>query len=231
MPTSTVENYLKALYTLTEAQEPDDAVSLGDLARHLDLVPGTVTSMIKRLSHETDLIDYIPHKGAILSEQGRKSALQILRRHRIIELFLVETVGMEGPQVHDEAENLEHAVSDDLVNRLATLLGNPTHDPHGAPIPSANGEMPEDLRLTLGDAQPGSYRIVSLPEDDETFRQFATREGLVPMQRVRVIRNDAVADTITVRLPDMPEIAIGSLAAAKILVKRMPDDVKAKSPS
>jgi DtxR family Mn-dependent transcriptional regulator len=221
MPTSTVENYLKALYRLTEAKPDQDAVSLGDLARQLDLVPGTVTSMIKRLSRETDLIDYRPHKGAALSEQGRKSALQILRRHRIIELFLVETVGMEGQQVHEEAENLEHAMSDDLVNRLADLLGDPTHDPHGAPIPTACGEMPEDLRLPLLEAHPGHFQIVALPEGEPDFLEFTDRHGLLPGQTFTVLANDRIADTISIRLPGTPALSIGSQAAQKILVRKI----------
>ncbi len=221
MPTSTVEDYLKALLHLQEINPDQDAVSLGQLARRLELVPGTVTSMIKRLSQETDLIDYRPHKGASLTAEGRRSALQILRRHRIIELFLVETVGMEGPQVHEEAENLEHAMSDDLVDRLATLLGSPTHDPHGAPIPSSTGELPEDLRMPLAEAQPGEYQIVALPEDDEGFAQFASRQGLLPMSELAVTGNDPLADTLTLRLDDGSPFSIGSLAARKILVKRI----------
>jgi DtxR family Mn-dependent transcriptional regulator len=222
MPTSTVENYLKALYHLSEAQPEQEAVSLGDLARQLDLVPGTVTSMIKRLSQETDLIDYRPHKGAVLLEEGRRSALQILRRHRIIELFLVETVGMQGHQVHAEAENLEHAMSDDLVDRLAHLLGDPTHDPHGAPIPSASGEMPEDLRLSLLEAEPGEFQIVGLPESEPEFLAFTDRHGLQPGQALTVLANDRVADTISIQLQqDTPSLPIGSQAADKILVRRV----------
>jgi DtxR family Mn-dependent transcriptional regulator len=222
MPTSTVENYLKALYHLSEAQPEQDAVSLGDLARQLDLVPGTVTSMIKRLSQETDLIDYRPHKGAVLLEEGRRSALQILRRHRIIELFLVETVGMQGHQVHAEAENLEHAMSDDLVDRLAHLLGDPTHDPHGAPIPSASGEMPEDLRLSLLEAEPGHFQIVGLPESEPEFLAFTDRHGLHPGKSLTVLTNDRVADTISIQLrDDTPALPIGSQAAGKILVRRV----------
>ncbi len=219
MPSSTVENYLKALYHLTEAQPEQEAVSLGDLARQLELVPGTVTSMIKRLSRETDLIDYRPHRGAALSEEGRRSALQILRRHRIIELFLVETVGMEGAQVHEEAENLEHAMSDDLVNRLSALLGEPTHDPHGAPIPTAEGEMPRDLRLPLVEAEPGAYQVVGLSDHSEVFVAFARRNGLAPTHRLRVRANDPIADSLTLNLRDQRELTLGSQAAAKIIVR------------
>ncbi len=144
MPTLTVENYLKALYLLGE--EKGTPVPLGDLARMLDLTPGTVTTMIQRLERTTNLIDYQPRQGASLTRCGVKAARKIVRRHRIVEAFLVEVVGLDCAEVHEEAEHLEHAISDRLIEKLAALLSNPDYDPHGSPIPSASGKMPRERR-------------------------------------------------------------------------------------
>ena len=140
MPTATVENYLKEIHHLK--REGHDPVSVGSIAEALSLTPGTVTTMMKHLK-DRRLVDYAPRRGVRLSPAGRDAAMQVLRRHRLIEAFLVETIGLDWNEVHEEAEVLEHAISDRLLERIDQMLGHPSHDPHGAPIPDASGRIEE----------------------------------------------------------------------------------------
>src|SRR5262245_6089342 len=142
MPSLTVENYLKAVLQLVIATK-SEWVSTGQLALTLKVSPGTVTSMLKTLS-DSGLARYKPYRGVSLTKQGRALALRMLRRHRLIELFLVRTLNLTWDQVHEEAENMEHSVSDMLIDRIDEYLGRPETDPHGDPIPAANGMMRGD---------------------------------------------------------------------------------------
>ena len=142
MPTSTVEDYLK--HILLAAQErPGERVATGQIAARLQLSPGTVTAMLKALA-DSGLVDYEPYGGASLTGAGQQLATHVLRRHRLIELFLVEVVGLDWAEVHAEAEQLEHAVSDRLIERMDDMLGSPTVDPHGDPIPTPTGVLPPE---------------------------------------------------------------------------------------
>ena len=149
MTTLTVENYLKA--TLQTTQKTGvDWVTTGQLATALSVSPGTVTSMMKTLA-EAGHAEYRPYEGVCLTPAGRAVAMRMVRRHRLIELFLVKTLDLSWDQVHEEAENMEHAVSDALIDRIDEFLGRPASDPHGDPIPSADGELREqtDRAVTL----------------------------------------------------------------------------------
>ena len=147
MPSLTVENYLKA--ALQISMESGTAnVSTGELAEALNVSPGTVTSMLKTLA-AAGLATYKPYEGALLTEAGRNLGLRMLRRHRLIELFLVQTLNLTWDQVHEEAENMEHAVSDFLVDRIDEFLGHPSCDPHGDPIPTADGQMRGDAQSAI----------------------------------------------------------------------------------
>src|SRR5262245_22761497 len=137
--TRSVEDYLKTIYLLAPA---GGAVSTNDIAERLGLSAPSVSGMVKRLS-DMGLLDHEPYRGVELTEQGRGSAIRMVRRHRLIEAYLVEFLGYSWDTVHDEAERLEHAVSDMLVERMAEALGNPRFDPHGDPIPSAEGVVEE----------------------------------------------------------------------------------------
>src|SRR5438067_13628548 len=141
LPSSTVENYLKAIYqgqSLLAAGER--LVSMGQVASSLGVTPGTATTMIKALS-ESGLAEYEPYSGVRLTPAGEKLAGLVLRRHRLVEAFLVQVMGMSWAEVHEDAEQLEHVVSDRLIDRIDQMLGRPTHDPHGDPIPTAEREM------------------------------------------------------------------------------------------
>jgi DtxR family Mn-dependent transcriptional regulator len=221
MPSLTVENYLKAIYLL--GIEGGTPVSLGDLARTLDLTPGTVTTMVQRLSRGTGLLTYHARQGATLTKSGEKAALKVLRRHRIIESFLVEIVGLDWSEVHDEAEHLEHAISDHLVEKLASLLSNPDYDPHGAPIPSPSGRMPQDHRISLADSRPGRLRVAALADGSPAFREFAQHRRLAPGAEIELLGVDAVADTVSLRVKARDSfggtIHLGRNAASKIMVQ------------
>src|ERR671916_1981791 len=137
--TRSVEDYLKAIYQLSPEGR---AASTSEIAQLLALSPPSVTGMVKRLS-EQGLLEHVPYRGVQLTEEGRRAALRMVRRHRLIEAYLVEFLGYSWDTVHEEAERLEHAVSDTMIERMATALGNPTVDPHGAPIPAADGSIHE----------------------------------------------------------------------------------------
>src|SRR5690349_14455135 len=141
LPSSTVENYLKAIYQGQSALTSDERlVPMGQVASALGVTPGTATTMVKALA-ESGLAEYEPYSGVRLTASGEKLAGLVLRRHRLVEAFLVQVMGMSWAEVHDDAEQLEHVVSDRLIDRIDEMLGRPTHDPHGDPIPTAEGEM------------------------------------------------------------------------------------------
>src|ERR687891_594052 len=138
LPSQTVENYLKAIFQAQTALSADTLVPMGQLASALGVVPGTATTMVKALA-ESGLVRYEPYAGVRLTPAGEKLAALVLRRHRLIELFLVNVMGMSWDEVHEEAEQLEHAVSDRLIQRIDEMLGHPSADPHGDPIPDPQG--------------------------------------------------------------------------------------------
>jgi DtxR family Mn-dependent transcriptional regulator len=161
-----VEDYLKAIYRLEREDAP---ATTSDLAQRLDRSAASVTNMVKSLA-EQGLVSHEPYHGVRLSEDGRTAALRIIRRHRIIEAYLIDRLGYTWDGVHPEAERLEHAVSDDLVDRMAKALGDPTIDPHGSPIPSRDGSIdrPELKRIT--EVEPGTSAIVRQVGDRDSAR-------------------------------------------------------------
>ena len=218
-PSHTVENYLKAIFQAqTALGSPDAKVPMGQLALALGVVPGTATTMVKALA-ESGLVDYEPYGGVRLSAAGEKLAAMVLRRHRLIELFLVQIMGMSWTDVHDEAENLEHAVSDRLIDRIDEMLGHPSVDPHGDPIPGPEGTVSReqyDTLLTCALNTPVTVRRVS--DQDAEFLRFVERHDLKPGQTVRVEHRDDAADSVKLRAAGDREFTIGARAASKVLV-------------
>src|SRR5271170_3940973 len=149
MASSTVEDYLKQLY-LEQLSSDADLVSTGRLASAMGVVPGTATSMVKALA-DSGLVSYEPRDGVRLTASGQQLALHVLRRHRLVELFLVKVLGLDWSVVHEEADELEHAISDRVLERIDELLGHPTTDPHGDPIPNTKGHVHEPRRLSLAE--------------------------------------------------------------------------------
>ncbi|HUF46799.1 MAG TPA: metal-dependent transcriptional regulator [Vicinamibacterales bacterium] len=220
LPTQTVENYLKTIYGAQTDRGPGDAlVPMGHLASTLGVAPGTATTMVKALA-DSGLVHYEPYAGVRLTPAGEKLASLVLRRHRLIELFLVKVLDMNWSEVHDEAEQLEHAVSDRLIERIDAMLGRPTADPHGDPIPSAEGTVPEISDVDLVTAAVGEpVRVARVIDQDATFLRFVERHGLVPGSRLVVIERDPASDSVVISSDDGQTTTIGARAAAKILVR------------
>ena len=179
-----VEDYLKAIYALCEL---GDAASTSSIAQALDVQPASVTGMIKRLA-ESGYLTHVPYRGVRLTDAGIREALRILRRHRIIETYLAERLGYPWEEVHPEAERLEHAASDHLIERMAAALEHPSHDPHGAPIPTSTGEIEPTDPLTLSELAPGEEAQVRAVRDDDMEGLLAVEAaGLLPGARVRIL--------------------------------------------
>jgi DtxR family Mn-dependent transcriptional regulator len=218
----TVENYLKAIFQAQSTlSDPDGLVPMGQLASVLGVVPGTATSMVKALA-DSGLVRYEPYAGVRLAPAGEKLAAMVLRRHRLIELFLVKVMGMSWAEVHDEAEQLEHAASDRLIERMDDMLGHPSVDPHGDPIPGSDGTLLSPEYETLLTCPLGSPMAVGRVSDqDSEFLRFAERHDLKPGQVVSVEERDDAADSVRLRAVDGREVTIGARAASKVLVAPM----------
>lgn len=193
------EDYLKAIYGLSESGE---AASTSAIAEALAVQPASVTGMVKRMA-EAGLLEHVLYRGVRLTPLGQREALKVLRRHRVIETYLCERLGFTWDDVHDEAELLEHAASDRLVERMATALGSPSHDPHGAPIPTSSGEIEETGSATLADAAPGQeVRVRAVRDEDAAWLRSVEAQGLTPGARLRVDERQPVADHVAVRVGD-----------------------------
>jgi DtxR family Mn-dependent transcriptional regulator len=219
MPSSTVENYIKQIYVEQQQAGGDQLVSMGKLAAAMGVVPGTATTMIQALA-KSGLVEYEPRAGVRLTKGGEQLALHVLRRHRLVELLLVQVLGLDWSEVHDEAEELEHVISDKVLERIDALLGHPSVDPHGDPIPSARGTVSHGRYRPLSDCAPGfAGKVARVLDQDAAFLQFVERCGLKPGASVRVETRDALADAITVRPGDRKPVTLGTGAAGKILVE------------
>ncbi len=219
MPTSTVEDYLKAI--LTEEQgHPDSLVTTGRIASAIHVAPGTATSMVKTLA-DSSLVTYEPYSGVRLTEAGRQLATHVLRRHRLVELFLVQVMEMDWSEVHEEAERLEHAISERLLERMDEMLGYPSVDPHGDPIPDATGRLQELDLSSLATCPLSETLVVARVRDqDPDFLRVVERRGLMPGSRVIVEERSEAADLVVLRNPDGEgSLTLGVRAASKILVE------------
>lgn len=218
MATSTVENYLKQLY-LEQRVGGGGMVAMGRVAAAMGVVPGTATSMVKALA-DSGLVEYEPRGGVALTRSGEQLALHVLRRHRLVELFLVKVLGLDWSVVHDEADALEHAISDQVLERIDAVLGHPKADPHGDPIPTARGQVHEPRRMSLADCPIDSpQQVVRVLDQDAEFLQFVERNGLMPGTTVTVTRREPAAEAVRIRVTRGGEVSLGVAAAAKILVE------------
>ncbi len=203
-----VEDYLKAIYGLAERGE---APSTSAVAEALGIQPASVTGMVKRMA-ENGLLEHVPYRGVRLTAAGTREALKVLRRHRIIESYLCERLGYSWDDVHEEAERMEHAVSDVLVERMAAALEHPSHDPHGTPIPTSAGEIEETDFSTLSDAEPGRpLRIRAVRDEDPDRLRTMDAKGLTPGARV-VVASGGTEDVIRLR--------VGKYGRSQLTVRR-----------
>jgi DtxR family Mn-dependent transcriptional regulator len=206
----TIENYVKAIYQL--AGQDGRPAATGKLAEALGVSPGTVTSMLKTLS-ESGLAEYAPYEGARLTDKGRALALRVLRRHRLIELFLARTLNLTWDEVHEEAENMEHAVSDLLIDRIDAYLGYPAADPHGDPIPKADGTVARTAGRRLADLAVGeSFRLARVIDQSPDFLRYLTEAGLHIGAEGKVLANRAEAGVITVECGGQPTTLAHAIA-------------------
>ena len=223
MPSLTVENYLKAIYLIATRHADGEAVATGEIAQSLNVSPGTVTGMLRTLS-EAELATYTPYEGARLSASGRRLALKVLRRHRLLELFLAQTLQMTWDEVHEEAEHMEHAASDRLIDRIDDYLGQPAVDPHGDPIPRPDGSLTEPLGTPLAQLGRGQrFRVVRVVDQDPAFLRYLTECGLDLGAEGELIENRPEAGILAFRLRDR-DAALGFEAAGKVLVARKAED-------
>lgn len=218
MPSSTVEDYIKQIYLLEEKHARLE-IPMGQVAAALGVVPGTATTMVKTLA-DAGLVDYAPRVGVQLTGPGRKLALHVIRRHRLIEQFLVEVLGFDWSEVHEEAERLEHVVSDLLLDRMDQYLGHPTEDPHGDPIPSAEGELSTGSVHSLADcALDTPFEVERIRDQDSQFLNYIASAGLNPGVSVKVTGRDKNAESVQIELRPGGPIHLGLGAAAKVMVR------------
>jgi DtxR family Mn-dependent transcriptional regulator len=213
--TGQAEDYLKAIY---ELEQNGTLAGTNDIAARLGIAAASVTGMVQRLSR-LGLVDVERYKGAKLTTAGRKAALQLIRRHRIIESYLVERLGFGWDDVHGEAERLEHAASDELIARMADAIGNPTADPHGAPIPSEDLEVDETRLRSIADLDAGrTATVVRMSDRDPEFLRYLDGLGIRPGARVQVAAKAPFDGPITLDV-DGDRHDVGVAAAERVYIK------------
>jgi Mn-dependent DtxR family transcriptional regulator len=223
LPSSTVENYLKAIYLgVAGLDATERLLPMGQLAAALGVAPGTATTMVKTLA-ESGLVEYEPYAGVRLTAGGGKLAALVVRRHRVVELFLVKVMGYRWDEVHDEAEQLEHVVSERLIDRMDEMLGRPEVDPHGDPIPDAEGVVkPQEAQSLLTCPLHTQVTVTRIIDQDKMFLRFVETHDLKPGESIEVEARDAASDSVRVRGRSDQGITIGTRAASKLLVHVAP---------
>ena len=215
--TAPVEDYLKAIY---EIAQRDGTASTNEVAAELNVAAASVTGMIRRLAQQ-GYLDHVPYRGVQLTADGRRAALRTIRRHRIIETYLTNVLGYAWDRVHDEAERLEHAASDELIERMAAALGNPTEDPHGAPIPTAAGSVDERKHRTLADLDVGERaRMVRVSDRNPSMLRYLAEIALQPGADVEVVAKAPFDGPLTLRIGTR-ESMVGPGLAEQVLVEKV----------
>lgn len=212
MVTTAIEDYAKAIYALQERGA--EAVSTTALAERLGVSAGSASAMVKRLG-ELGLVEHRPYRGVSLTHSGRRVALEVMRHHRLLELYLAQSLGVPWDQVHEEAEVLEHVLSEQLEQRIAAQLGNPTHDPHGDPIPTAELELPASASRSLQSLEPGmTGRFARVSDSDPGMLRFLSQQGIAPGDRLEVVDKQPFDGPLFVRIGGRLHVLGGALARA-----------------
>jgi len=211
---TSVEDYLKAIY---DVSRESGAAATTEVAARLRVAPASVSAMVRRLTGQ-GLVSHERYGTLRLTKKGRSAALQLLRRHRVIEAYLVTALGYAWDEVHSEAERLEHAASPELINRMAAAIGEPAVDPHGAPIPTAHGTLEEPRNRKLSDLDPGeSARIVQVEDEDPELLRYLASMRFVPGTSVRCVKKEPYEGPLTIRVGSKNHL-IGPPLAARIFV-------------
>lgn len=214
--TTAEENYVKSIYKL---QEGSVAVSTNAIAYELDTKPASVTDMAKKLK-DKKLIDYEKYQGITLTAEGRKMALQIVRRHRLWEVFLVEKLSFSWDEVHEIAEELEHVGSEKLVNRLSDFLGNPTTDPHGDPIPDAQGKISKIRQLvSLDKAAARRLEVAGVSDQSSSLLEFLNAKGIKLGTQIDIIERYEFDNSVEIKIRNQPAFTISEQVSKTIMVK------------
>jgi DtxR family Mn-dependent transcriptional regulator len=210
--TEAVEDYAKAIHAL--ARRGDGPVGTSALADRLGVSPGTVTAMLKRMA-DMGLVEHEPYHGVALTEAGERVALEVIRHHRLIESYLAEALGMPWDRVHEEAEVLEHYISEDLEERIATALGNPSHDPHGDPIPDRGLEVASEEGVSVADLEPGEGGVFSRVSDsDPEMLRYLDERGIHPGVGLAVLRREPFEGPLFVEVGGSEHVLGHRLATA-----------------
>lgn len=205
--THAIEDYLKTIYDLTVSHE---RASTNQIADALEIKPASVTGMVKKLSmSEPPLVDYQKHRGVALTQEGEKIALETIRHHRLLETFLHETLGYDWDTVHDEADRLEHVISEEFEERIALALGDPTHDPHGDPIPTRDLRMPSQPSTRLCELRTGQQALVQrVPDTHPELLRYLGDHGIIPGSCIEVVAYSEFDDNLTIRVQNRSEACV-----------------------
>ena len=212
-PSEAIQDYAKAIYALQRRAE-GEPVGTNDLAERVGVTPASVSAMLKKLA-ERDLVEHVPYKGVVLTPAGERVALEVLRHHRLLELYLTVHLGVPWDRVHEEAEALEHVISEDLEARIAAKLGEPTHDPHGDPIPDVDLHIDEGSSRALDSLEAGATgRFVRISDSDPAMLRYLTERGVCLGDRLEVLDRQPFDGPLTVRFGDDLHVLGGGLARA-----------------
>lgn len=220
MRSPSIEDYLKVVYKLEE-REGSPPVSTGDVARSMDVSPASASNMIKRLD-DLDFLTYEAYEGATLTKPGRTVALEVIRHHRLLELYLKEVMGFSWDEIHEEAEILEHHISERFESRIEEMLGHPSRDPHGHPIPTRDGTVDELPTRSLADLEAGDAAPIDhIADEDGELLDLLEQRGLLPGATVAVVETRPL-DGLLVVAVDGTEQLIGTPVAQKVVVEPVP---------
>ena len=212
-PSEAIQDYAKAIYAL-QRRADGHPVATTDLAERLRVTPASVSAMLKKLA-ERGLVEHVPYRGVLLTAAGERVALEVLRHHRLLELYLAEHLGVPWDRVHEEAEALEHVISEDLEARIAAKLGKPTHDPHGDPIPSVDLQIDEGDACALESLEPGATgRFVRVSDSDPEMLRYLDSRGVRLGDALEVVDRQPFGGPLTVRFGERLHTLGGGLAAA-----------------
>jgi DtxR family Mn-dependent transcriptional regulator len=207
-----VQDYAKAIYALETRS--GEAVSTNDLADRMEVTPASVSGMVRKLD-ELGLVSHVPYRGVQLTDAGQRVALEVLRHHRLLELYLSESLGVPWDRVHDEAEVLEHVLSEELEELIAAKLGDPTRDPHGDPIPTRDGRIEESTTESLHDLEAGDGgAFVRISDSDPEMLRYLSERGIAPGDSFEVIEKQPFDGPLFARFGDDVHVLGGSLARA-----------------
>ena len=217
--TRVIEDYLKTIYELTRSNQ---RATTNQIAAKMGVTPASVTNMIQKLAEtEPPLLDYRKHRGVQLTPEGERVALEIIRHHRLLEMFLHETLGYSWDEVHEEADRLEHVISEEMEERIAISLGNPQHDPHGDPIPSRDLQMPQSSDITLSQLRPPQKaQVKRVSDSDPDLLRYLSERGIEPAVNLEILDYSAFDNNLQVKVSGNKEpVVLGSMVTSQVFVE------------